>query len=344
MTVEKIDVAMLGCAHVPHARSYAHALSRSRIGRLVAVYDGSVEPGSRVAAEFGVPYFADPHELLDHHAPQAVVVCGPTSEHRSMVEIAAARGLHVLSEKPLATGVADGLAMVQACNDAVVQLHTAFVCRFYPIVLRARELIRSGELGDLRGMIGGNRGVPPLAPDYPAWITDPAQAGGGALIDHSVHVVDAMRFLSGSKVTRVAAETGTLFTELPLEDSALVSLVFDSGMVGSVDPSWSVRPRNPWSYDFFLRIVGTEGAMTISTGAESIKVAGKIHGRDFADVSFEPDIDAAMVENFLASVSAGRMLDPGASGEDGVHTLEVAMAAYESSRVGAFVAVRGADG
>lgn len=343
MSRPEIRVALLGCAHIPHARSYARALSRSGTGRLVAVYDSSSEARLRLSAEFNVPAVAEPQLLFDDYAAQAVIVCGATAEHRTMVELAAANRAHVLSEKPLACSVADGRAMVQACRRAGVQLHTAFVCRFYPIVLEARKLIQAGELGELRGIVGANRGTPPLAPRYPAWITDPGQAGGGALIDHGVHVVDAMRFLSGANVTRVAAEVGTLFTELEVDDSALLSVVFDNGMVGSIDPSWSVPPGNPWSYDFFLRILGTEGSMSIVTGAESLKVAARIDGRDYSEVSFEPDIDAAMIENFLDSVQGGRLLDPSATGEDGICALQVASAAYESFRINNFVPISGVD-
>ena len=63
--------------------------------------------------------------------------------------------------------------MVAACAAAGVQLHLAFVSRFLPLVARARAAVRDGRLGDLVGMVGGNRGRPPLPPAYPSWITDP---------------------------------------------------------------------------------------------------------------------------------------------------------------------------
>ncbi|QIG43382.1 Gfo/Idh/MocA family oxidoreductase [Nocardioides anomalus] len=332
-----IDVVLLGVEHGPHARSYAAALGRSRDGRLVGVHDRDPELGGALAEELGVAFEADADALLDRTHPAAAVVCSATDRHRELVELAARRGVHVLSEKPLATTVADAEAAVDACREHGVQLHTAFVSRFYPALLEARALVARGELGRLRGMVGSNRGRPPLPPRYPSWITDPVAAGGGALIDHSVHVVDAMRFVSGLEPRDVLAETATLFTDLEVEDSALVSVLFEDDVPASVDPSWSVTPTNVWDYDFQLRVLGTDGSLTITTGREALQVSGTDRGRTHALAPFEPDIDQAMVEAFLSSIGQGRVLDPCATGEDGLRAVEVACAAYASVATQAFV-------
>jgi predicted dehydrogenase len=336
-----IDVALLGCAHIPHARSYSAALMRSGAGRLVGVYDESRPLGEFFADELGVPYHSDPAELLDRAG--AAVVCSPTDRHRGLVELAASSGVSVLCEKPLGTSVADAEAMVTACREARVQLHTAFVCRFYPALLQARELVARGELGRMRAMVGGNRGRPPLPPRYPSWITEAGAAGGGALIDHSVHVIDAMRFVTGLEAREVLAETATLFVDTEVEDSALVSLLFDGDVPASVDPSWSVTDQSPWEYDFYLRLLATGGALTISTGRESLSVSGRYGTRTQVHLPFEPDIDQDMVEAFLQSVVAGQVLDPCADGEDGLRAVEVACAAYASVERERFVAIREAD-
>lgn len=339
MTPASVKTVLLGCAHGPHARSYASALAASPSGHLVGVHDESVELGSRIAAEFGVTYDEDPQQLLDGTDPDAAVICSSTSEHRALVELAAAHGVHVLCEKPLASTTTDAYAMVRACDSAGVQLHTAFVSRFYPVLQEVRGIIARGELGEVRGMVGGNRGRPPLPPSYPSWITETAQAGGGALIDHSVHVLDAMRFVSGSEASEVAAETGTLFWTTEVEDSALLSLVFDSGAVASIDPSWSVTPENPWSYDFYLRVLGTNGSLSIATGREVLGVSGRFGDRSYVELPFEPNIDLDMVDAFLRSVQQGRSLDPCATGEDGIRAVELTSAAYESAASGGFVAL-----
>jgi predicted dehydrogenase len=323
---------------MPHAQSYVGAIGDSSSGRVVGVYDESPKLGGPLAEQAGAVFDSDPERLLSRCRPAAAVVCSATDRHRSLVELASSMGVHVLCEKPLAPTVKDAKAMVAACRRHDVQLHTAFVSRFYPVLQHVRDLIVRGELGRMRGMVGGNRGRPPLSPRYPAWITQPGAAGGGALIDHSVHVVDAMRFVSGLEATEVLAETGSLFWDIEVEDSALVSVVFEGGVAAHVDPSWSVTPTSPWDYDFYLRLLGTEGSVSIATTRESIEVSGAQGGRTYASVPFEPDVDQAMVEAFLQSVLLGRRLDPCASGEDGLRAVEVACAAYTSVSAGEFVA------
>jgi len=88
------------------------------------------------------------------------------------------------------------------------------------MVQKAMQVIESDVIGEIYAMVGGSRDISPLPPAYPGWITDPAHAGGGALIDHSVHVIDAMRYLCGAKVISVSAEAGTLFQpEMQVDDA-----------------------------------------------------------------------------------------------------------------------------
>ncbi len=332
-----VGVALLGAAHMTHAWAYARALTESPNARLVGVHDPEPEHSRWIRQDFGVPDAPDVEELLGSAEVDAVVVCSANADHRRHVELAAARGKHVLCEKPIATTLLDARAMVDACAQAGVQLHVAFVSRFLPMVERARAAVLEGRLGEIVGLVGANRGRPPLPPTYPGWITDPVAAGGGALIDHSVHVTDVMRHVTGLEVAEVSAEAGRLLWRLDVEDVAVVSLRFANGAVGSVDPSWSVPADNPWDHDFHLRLVGTEGALDLDEAAESLRLVSAREGapRGLRHLSFAEDADRAMVEAFLASVRDGAVREPCATGEDGVRALEVALAAYESSASGA---------
>jgi predicted dehydrogenase len=337
-----VGVAILGAAHMTHAWAYARALTESPNARVVGIHDVEADHAQWIRQDFGVRFYDDARELVSSPGVDAVVVCSANAEHRAHVELAASLGRHVLCEKPIATTVEDALAMVAACEVAGVQLHVAFVSRFLPLVARARDAVRGGRLGDLVGLVGGNRGRPPLPPSYPVWITDPVAAGGGALIDHSVHVTDVMRHVSGLEVAEVSAEAGALLWDCGVDDVAIVSLRFDNGAVGSVDPSWSVPADNPWDYDFYLRLVGTEGSLEITDAAESLQVvSGRRSGpRGLRQVSFAEDADRAMVEAFLASVRAGALQEPCATGDDGVRALEIALAGYRSSASGSVVEIR----
>jgi len=330
-----VNVAIVGCAHRPHAWSYARALASTPSARLVAVFDEDPALGHSVADDFAAPVTGDLDELLASPGLDAVVVCSPTAQHRWHAVAAAAAGCHVFSEKPIATTVDDAQAMIAACRDAGVQLHVAFVVRFLPHVRSIKKALDSGSLGEVIGLRAGNRGRPPLPPHYPAWITQASESGGGALIDHSVHLTDMVRYLTGREVTSVAAETGALLWGAGVEDCALLSLVLDNGAVAGLDPSWSVPANNPWDYDFFVRLVGTGGSVDLDDLAESVQVVSGRMARGLRLAGFADDPDAEMIETFCASVRQGRLLEPSASGEDGLRALEIALAGYASAADGA---------
>jgi predicted dehydrogenase len=337
-----LGVAILGAAHLTHAWAYARALTDSANARLIGIHDADPDHARWIRQDFEVAFFEDARALLGSPDVDAVVVCSANADHRAHVELAASLGRHILCEKPIATSVEDARAMIAACRTADVQLHVAFVSRFLPLIGRARAAVRGGRLGDRIGRVGGNRGRPPLPPSYPAWITDPVAAGGGALIDHSVHVTDVMRHVSGLEVSEVSAEVGSLLWDCGVDDVAMLSLRFENGAVGSVDASWSVPSDNPWDYDFYLRVVGTAGSLDITDAAEALLVVSNRDGapRGVRHASFAEDVDRALVEGFLASVRAGSIQEPCATGEDGLRALEIALAGYRSSASGSVAELR----
>ena len=334
---DPLGIALLGCAHVPHAMSYARAAKASPVTQLLGVYDESPDLAARFGDRFDTPVARTAEELIETPRLEAVVICSATAAHRGLTELAAGAGLHVLCEKPIATTLQDAEAMRDACARASVQLHVAFVTRFYPMVQQVRAVIRDGSLGRLVGLVGGNRGRPPLPPEYPSWITDRAQAGGGALIDHSVHVTDVMRHVSGLEVADVGAEVDSLFWRAGVDDMAVLSLRFGGGAIGTVDPSWSVPADNPWHYDFYLRVLGTQGALTIGDTTESINVVGAFGRPGQVLVPFGVDVDALLLDAFAASIRAGSVLDPCADAEAGIRALEIALAGYQAAEAGARV-------
>jgi predicted dehydrogenase len=132
-------------------------------------------------------------------------------------------------------------------------------------------------------------------------------------------------------VADVGAEVDAAFWKAGVDDMALLSLRFVGGAVGSVDPSWSVPADNPWHYDFYLRLVGTTGALVIGDTAESLNVIGQVGRPGQVLVPFGVDIDALLLDAFAASIRAGSVLDPCADGEDGIRALEIALAAYRAA-------------
>src|SRR5699024_9456389 len=130
--------------------------------------------------------------------PAAIVVTSANAHHKDLVLEAARRGVHVLCEKPLATTVADAEEMVAACREAGVVLMTAFPVHFSPAVASLRSALADGALGELIGLTGTNNGKLPTARD---WFTDVDLAGGGAMVDHTVHLAEILDSVLGAPAT-----------------------------------------------------------------------------------------------------------------------------------------------
>ncbi|MEO6123937.1 MAG: Gfo/Idh/MocA family oxidoreductase, partial [Ilumatobacteraceae bacterium] len=152
-------------------------------------------------------------------------------------------------------------------------------------------------------------------------------------------VTDIMRHVSGLEVSTVAAEVDSLLWESGVDDMALMSLTFDNGAIGSVDPSWSVPAGNTWDYDFYLRVIGTKGSVSINDLAESLQLVSPAVAPGMRLVPFGVDIDALMVDAFVASVRSGQLISPCADGTDGLRALEIALAGYESASRSATVSL-----
>ena len=331
--VRPLRVAVLSFAHT-HALSYVQALRTMPGIELIATDpDGAAAPddaprGAELAAELGVEY-VETYEQAFAWNPDAVVIAAENSRHRALVEQAAAAGAHVLCEKPLATSVEDALAMREACERAGVILMVAYPVRFAPSFRDALAQIRSGGLGRVLSVTGVNNGK---LPQDRAWFTDPQLAGGGALVDHVVHCADLLDELLGERVRTVrAVSNGTLYADrdLAVETGGMVTLQYPSGVIASIDCSWSWPVSSPTWGGLTLQVVAEHGTVTVSPFTQG--VAGHdAHGETWDPVGL--DLDALLLAEFVAAVRDGRQPQPDAG--VGVRTVEIVKAAQASAARG----------
>lgn len=324
-----IRVALLGVAHV-HADGYGAWLA----GQVGAEVVGFAEDDPVLAVDFARNTRLRHLPLADvlAAAPQGVIVCSETAHHRTYVEAAAQAGAHVLCEKPIATTLEDAHAMLEACARAGVAFHTAFPVRYSPAVQDLRAAVHAGQLGTVLSYSGVNHSV---APDHErGWFSDPLRSGGGAGMDHIIHVVDLLHHL-GDRVKAVYAQLrpvpAWLLPGREATDAAgLVTLTLASGAVATIDCSWS-RPRAypRWGH-LTVDVTGTAGLRSLDVFAEHVTVTGS-RGRHWA--GYGHDLNAAMLRDFLR-VCAGRPALLLADGQAGLRSLEVVLAAYDASRRG----------
>ncbi len=317
-----MNIALLGWAHV-HAESYARCLADLPGVTLTAIFDGHAHerpswagPGVRVA-----PTLEEAIASAD-----AVVIASANDDHKELAIAAARAGRHVLCEKPLATTVSDAVAMVEAAREAGVVLATAFPVRFVPAVTSAWRAVRAGTYGRILAFSGSNNGQVP----GPAWFTDPRRAGGGAVMDHTVHLADLMRWFLQDEVAEIYAEIDTLMHDIPVDDVGVLSVRFAGGAIGTIDASWN-RPAAYSSWGGLeLRIVAEGGVIDIDAFAQRLTVYGP---GGAAWVDWGSDANRAMLHAFGRACQGQPTLL--ATGEDGLEALKLVRMAYESARSGA---------
>ena len=325
-----VRVALLSFAHV-HAGGYAELLTQMPDAELVAIADDAEARGQAAAERFGVEFVPDWREAVARDDVDAVVICSENVHHAEMTIAAARAGKHVLCEKPLATTMEDAEAMIAACAKAGVKLQTAFPVRFSAPAVAFRDAIRAGRVGTPLAVIARNPGRCPMG-----WFVDPDLAGGGAVMDHTVHVIDVLRHIFDAEVTEVYAEADTRIYDIPVDDTGLVMFRMSNGLRGSLDTSWS-RPVNwPIWGGVEIEVVGEKGALRLDAFNDTLEIA-EIEGPSYSWQSVDPSGDPEMVAAFIDAVKRDEPVK--VTGEDGLRALQVALAAYESARIHEPVAV-----
>ena len=330
-----VKIAFLGCAHM-HANGYAAQMRERPKGEVevLGVWDRDPQRAGRLAKSLGVRAFASREKLLAKR-PHGALVCSENVHHREDVLACARTRVGVLCEKPLAPTVADARAMVEACREAEIPLMTAFPCRFSGSVLRLKELLEAGELGRVLAVVSSNHGRQPGG-----WFVDAALSGGGAIMDHAVHVVDLLRWLLRREFIRVYAAAGynrfaltrkALGARKRIDDAAVLSLEMEGGPLVTLDCSWSRPAEYPTWGDVRLELIGTHGLARLDLFRQKVLLASASTGK-LSECCWTDEKDGGLTGEFILALARRRA--PSITGEDGLRATEVVEAAYRSLREG----------
>ena len=324
-----MKIGILSVAHL-HAEAYIANLRAIPGVEFIGLADEDAARGQQTARQFEAPLFPSYAALLDAR-PAAVLVCAENSKHRPLVELAAAAGAHVLCEKPLATTLEDARALIAACERAGVKLMTAFPMRFSAPVTEIKARIEGGDLGRIYCCKATNQGQLPKR--HRAWFVDPDLAGGGAVMDHTVHLADILRWYLASEVVEVYAQTNRIMHagEVTVETGGLLLLTFANGVFAGIDCSWSKPDTYPTWGGLTFELVAERGAVLVDAFKQNLTVYSAARRRP-AWAHWGSNADQAMLEEFVAAIREDR--PPQVSGWDGYRAVEVALAAYESAESG----------
>ena len=330
-----IRIGILSFAH-HHGEAYIANLRRMEGVELLGVADDDITRGEQIAGQNEARFYPS-YEALLEAKPDGVIICTENNRHRPLVELAAERGIHVLCEKPIATKLEDARAIVDVCAQAGVLLMTAFPMRFSAPLLEIKARLDNGDFGDIYCFNGTNRGELPTK--HRAWFVDPELAGGGAIMDHTVHLVDIMRWFTGSEVATMYARSNRIFhaDEVEVETGALEMLTFENGAFATIDASWSRPQYWPTWGGLDFEMVTQRGAVVVDAFRQNLNV----YRHDWQRSNWAywgSDSNQAMVSEFVAALRENR--PPRVTGVDGLRAVEATLAAYESVRTGQTIQIK----
>jgi UDP-N-acetyl-2-amino-2-deoxyglucuronate dehydrogenase len=338
----RIRFALAGCGRI--AGRHFEAIARHRDdAELVAVCDDAPAALAAAVTTTGALGFEHFGELLAECACDTVVLCTPSGLHPQQAIDAARAGRHVVTEKPMATRWKDGLAMVKACDEAGVRLFVVKQNRRNATLQQLKRAIDGGRFGRLY-MVTIN-----VFWERPQQYYDSArwrgtwEFDGGALMNQASHYVDLLDWLIGP-VESVQAYVATLARNIQVEDTATVGVRWRSGALGSVNVTMLTHGGN---FEGSITIIGERG--TVRIGGVAVN---EIQHWKFADARPE-DADIAAANYATASVygfghpgyydNVIRTLrgetEADTDGREGLRSLEVLIASYQSARDGRRVAV-----
>jgi predicted dehydrogenase len=324
-------IGLLGVAH-GHVHSYLNALHARRDVEIIGFYDEDAQRRRRFAEQHALRPFTH-LDALFAEGLDGVIVCAENSRHRALVEVAAAHVNALLCEKPIATTLLAAQAMIDCCAQHCCRLQIAFPVRFSPPIQWLKQTLDQGSLGAVYAVQTTNCGQLPGG-----WFIDRALAGGGAVMDHTVHVIDLLRWFWQTEVTEVYAEVGEslLHPGLGIDDVGLLSFTLANGVYGTLDTSWARPASYPTWGDVKIEVTAEQGVVYVDTFEQNLRISSERAGKSFSQ-PWGSSMDHLLIDDFIEMIQSGRA--PSIRGEDGLAALEVALAAYQSAATGESVSL-----
>lgn len=242
-------IGLIGCGHIGrfHSRNLRAVIRSERVpAEYAATCDRLVERAKEFAEIVGASIVSgDADTVLRNPRLNVAYICTETAEHPALVEAAVARGLHVFCEKPLAKTVDDVQRMVDAVEAAGVINQVGLVLRYSPVFTVLKELMSDLGLGALLTAHLRDDQFFPIRGHYGSrWRGEFERAGGGTLIEHSIHDVDLFRWLFG-EISVVRCHTRETTGHAGIEDVALVTFQHVDGHQTSLSSIWHALDDRP---------------------------------------------------------------------------------------------------
>ena len=313
-----LQIALVGCGRI--AQTHLDAARHVTECELTGVADIDAAAAAATAKAQDCDVFADYRAIAADGKTEAVIICTPPATHIEIAGFFLEQGLHVLCEKPLAISLAEAETLIGLAEKHDRQLMMASKFRYVDDVIKAREIIESGILGEI--ILYEN--VFCSAVDMQdRWNANPAVSGGGVLIDNGTHSVDIARYLLGS-IVKVQAEKGRQAQGLEVEDTARLYFRTANRAMGAVDLSWTLHKER----DAYIEVFGPEGMLSIGWQGSKYRQHESMDWIEFGDGYDKLAAFSNQLKNFIGVIRGTEQ--PLITAEDSVASVSVIEAAYRS--------------
>lgn len=338
----KIRIAVVGCGRIS-ANHFASIEKHNDNMELVAVCDIDAQASEKYSTLYQVSAYKHLEEMLKSETLDVVSICTPSGIHPEQVVLAAQHGVHVITEKPMATRWSDGVRMVRACDDAKVRLFVVKQNRRNSTLQLLKRAMTEGRFGRVY-MVHMNVfwTRPQSYYDQAKW-RGTWELDGGAFMNQASHYVDLLEWIIGP-IDSIQAMTSTSARLIEVEDTGVLNVRWRNGALGSMAVTMLTYPKN---YEGSITILGEKG--TVRVGGVAVN---EIQDWQFADEKdYDKDIHAAnyqttSVYGFGHPLYYKNVIDvlrgecePETDGREGLKSLEVLIAAYLSARDGKTVSL-----
>ena len=346
--MKPVRFAILGTGNI--ARTHAAALCAAARGsgkaELAAVWGRTPGRAAELAREFGGEAFERVDDLLARPDIEAVTIATPSGAHLEVIERAAAAGKHVLCEKPIEVTADRADRVIAACNTHGVRLACVFQARLNRHVQCIKDAIERGRFGRLVLASMQLRWFRDQAYyDAGGWRGTWALDGGGALMNQGIHFVDLLCHLAGEPEQVQAYTTARTHERIEVEDTAVATIRFAHGGLGTIEASTSCAPGFPRR----LEISGEHGTAVLEddrlttwrfaeeeAGDEQIRRAG-LEGDGLRGGAQDPTAIGCEGHRRLIEDLAGAIREdrpPAIPGGEARRAVALIEAIYEAARTG----------
>jgi len=332
MTGDLLRFGIVGAGAI--APSYVQALAGSSRARLTAVADIRADAARVLAQKASCQAFSAYQVMAEKAGLDAVIICTPPATHPEITAYFLDRKIHVLCEKPLCIDSESARRMVDHAKRMGVKLTMGAKFRYVEDVIRAKSIVSSGILGEI---ILFENAFTSRVDMSKRWNSDPRISGGGVLIDNGSHSVDIMRYFLGP-LAEVQVVEGKRVQVLPVEDTVRIFVRSTSGVMGSIDLSWSINK----DLDSYVNIYGSRGTISVGWKESRFRQSSSpdwiVFGKGYNKVqAFRSQID-----NFCKAIRGEEALL--ITAEDALASVEVIEAAYAALRQHPWIPVGGGNG